>query len=88
MPIYEYKCKCGSEREVKLPFTDSDTAQVCECGRVMQHKISLSSFTIKPTGRQNALDTLNTGCYPDGSKKKQVEQLVAAGLEQPPKSVW
>lgn len=90
MPLYEYRCKCGGKREVLLPFAESDTAQTCECGGKMQHKISLSSFTIKQTGRQNALDTLNQkgGCYPNPKRKEWVEGLTVAGLDQPPKSVW
>jgi len=79
MPIYEYYCECGREIEVKLSYKDSDMPQICECGRVMSKKMSLSGFTMKPTGKQMALDTLNSNAV-KGSHKRQIEQLAARGI--------
>ena len=85
MPIYEYKCKCGNEGEDKLPLNSKPP--ICGCGEVMQLKMSLSSFLMKPTGRQMALDTLNSNVV-GGRRKEWAEQHGAAGLENPPKRVW
>jgi len=79
MPIYEYSCECGRETEAKLPYEDSDMPQMCECGRVMTKRISLSRFAMKPTGRGMALDTLNSNAV-KGKHKSQIEQLAARGL--------
>jgi len=82
MPIYEYKCKCGSEREVKLPFAESDKAQTCVCGEVMQRQMSAPNFVMKQYGRQMALDSLNAkgGGFPNGRYKAGAQQLTASGL--------
>jgi len=79
MPIYEYYCECKKEKEVKLSFQDADLTQVCECGKVMRKKISESSFTVKPTGRGMALDTLNSNVV-GGKRKKWAENIAAQGL--------
>ena len=79
MPIYEYYCECGRETEVKLSYKDSDVPQICECGRVMSKRISLSGFTMKPTGKQMALDTLNSNAV-KGNHKRQIEQLAERGI--------
>ncbi len=80
MPIYEYKCKCGNEGEFILPLNPKP--QICECGEVMQRKMSASSFVMKPTGRGMALDTLNDkhNGMPNRHWKADAEQLAAAGL--------
>lgn len=79
MPIYEYYCKCNKEKEVKLSFKDADQPQVCECGKVMERKISLGSFVMKPTGRGMALDSLNSGVT-GGKRKAWAENMSAQGL--------
>jgi len=79
MPIYEYSCECNKEKEVKLSFSDADLPQVCECGNVMRKKMSVSSFTFKPTGRGMALDTLNSNVV-GGKRKKWAENAAAQGL--------
>ncbi len=81
MPLYEYQCECKSEREVLLPFHDTQP-QVCECGKAMQRKVSVSSFVMKQTGRGMALDTLN-GDAPGMPKRTwtaDAEIAAAAGL--------
>ena len=90
MPIYEYKCKCGNEREVRLPFTESDKSQTCECGKVMQRQMSVSSFVMKGSANQMALDSLNSpnGGFPDGPDKARAQAGVARGLNRPPKTIW
>jgi len=50
MPIYEYKCECNKEKEVRLSYSDIDQPQVCECGIVMRKKMSVSSFVMGPYG--------------------------------------
>lgn len=79
MPIYEYRCECKKEREVLLP---SPTSQVCECGRVMQLRMSVCSFVVKLTGRGMALDTLNSknGGMPNGRNKAFAERMAARGI--------
>lgn len=77
MPIYEYKCKCGNEGEFILPFNPEP--QICECGDVMQRKMSVSSFVMKPTGRGMALDTLNSNVV-GGRRKEWAENSAAQGL--------
>lgn len=79
MPIYEYHCECNKEKEVKLSFEDADQPQICECGKVMQKKMSVSSFTFKPTGKGMALDSLNSGVT-GGKRKKWAENMSAQGL--------
>ncbi len=80
MPIYEYRCKCGNEREVRLPLEEYDQPQTCECGEAMRHKISVSSFVMKQTGRGMALDTLNGNVLPNKWWKDSAEKAAAAGL--------
>ena len=82
MPLYEYHCECNNEKEVKLSFQDADLPQVCECGKVMRKKMSISSFVMKPTGRGMALDSLNSksGGFPNGRRKAEMQQAVANGL--------
>ena len=79
MPIYEYYCECNKEKEVRLSFEDADLSQVCECGNTMRKKISLSSFTFKPTGNGMALDSLNDGVT-GGKRKDFAESMSATGL--------
>ena len=79
MPIYEYHCECNAEREVLLPFSESDTIQVCDCGETMQRKVPTVSFTLKQYGRQMALDSLNSGVT-GGKRKAWAEAHSAQGL--------
>ena len=79
MPIYEYYCECNKEKEVRLSFEDADQPQVCECGNTMRKKISLGSFTFKPTGKGMALDALNDGVT-GGKRKDFAESMSAKGL--------
>ena len=85
MPIYEYHCKCGREREVYLPLPLNNT-QFCECGEVMLRKISLpSAVIIIPTGKDMALDSLNSkhGGLPGGTDlKDKATAAVAAGIDR------
>ncbi len=82
MPIYEYKCACGKEREVRLSFEEMNVPQVCACGASLQRKVSVSSFTMKPTGRGMALDSLNSkwGGFPEGTSKAKAQRTAAGGL--------
>jgi len=79
VPLYEYHCKCGREREVILSLQESNQPQVCLCGKVMRKKISVSNFTMKQTGRNMALDTLNSNQV-QGRHKKYAEKIAAMGL--------
>jgi len=85
MPIYEYICECGNKDEVLHPW-DSNESQVCECGVVMQRKMPIVSFAMKPTGRGMALDTLNSNVV-GGRRKEWAEQAAAAGLDPPKRTV-
>ena len=81
MPLYEYECECENGREVLLPFRDNQP-QICECGKTMRRKMSLSTFTLKQYGGQMALDTLNDkhGGVPNKWWKAGAEQAAASGL--------
>ncbi len=79
MPIYEYHCECENEREVLLPLRDADQPQICECGKVMQRKMSVPNFTMKPTGKGMALDSLNSGVT-GGKRKAWAENSAAQGI--------
>jgi len=77
MPLYEYKCECGEEREILLSFQHPE--QICKCGKVMQLKVSAYSFTFKPYARDMAKDSLNSrgGGFPDVNKHKSWVQKTA-----------
>ncbi len=81
MPLYEYLCECGKEREAILSFQDT-RPQACDCGEVMQRKVSLSSFVFKQCGTQMALDTLNSKEHgmPNRHWKAAAEKAAAGGL--------
>lgn len=86
MPIYEYRCKCGSEKEVILPIEEYNQPQVCECGEVMQRKMSVPRPAIfVPTGRGMALDSLNSkaGGFPDCDLKSSAQQKAFEGIDSP-----
>jgi len=38
--FYEYKCKCGKEKELQRPVKDRDKSVKCECGKKMKRLIS------------------------------------------------
>jgi len=79
MPLYEYQCECGKEKDILLSFQEADLPQICECGKVMRKKMSLGSFAIKQYGGQMALDTLNSGVV-GGKRKAWAENMAAQGL--------
>ena len=86
MPIYEFKCDCGTEREYYLPFSESGKKLNCECGKVMWRKFSPVNFTMPSTGRDTVLGTLNqeegAGKFPGGDKHRaRYEQAMAKGLD-------
>ena len=58
MPLYEYRCVCGNEREAMCPF---GTPQTCECGKDMERIWSVPRPAVmKQTGNDMALDSLNS----------------------------
>lgn len=82
MPIYEYQCDCGMEKELLLSFKDS-SIQVCDCGKHLQRKLSVPARAIiRNTGKGMALDTLNNkrNGMPDRHWKPMAEKFAAAGL--------
>ena len=88
MPIYEYKCECGTEREVIRPLSEAGKKLRCDCGREMRRKFSISHFTVSVTGRDMVLGTLNqeegAGTFPGGDKhRKRYEQAMSKGLDPP-----
>ncbi len=83
MPLYEFMCECGNEKDILLSFGEADQSQTCECGEVMQRKVSLSSFTFKPYARNMALDSINSkgGGFPDANEHKSwVQQKAFEGV--------
>jgi len=86
MPIYEFKCDCGAERELILPFSRSGEKPECECGKVMRRKFSSVSFVIPQTGMDRVLGTLNqeegAQDFPGGDRyRSRYEQAMAKGLD-------
>ncbi len=79
MPLYEFKCECGEEKEVLLPFQYPE--QTCQCGKTMKQKVSNYSFRFKPQAGQMALDSLNSkgGGFPDVNEHKSWVQQKAFG---------
>lgn len=82
MPIYEYECECGEKEDKLLPMQESSQPQVCTCGKVMRHIMSVSSFVMKQTGKGMALGTLNSKeqGMPNRHWKPRAEQAAATGL--------
>ena len=83
MPIYEYQCDCGAEREIILSFGDGST-QVCSCGETMQRKLSLPApAIIRQTGKGMALNTLNSkrDGMPNKWWKSGAENYAFSGVE-------
>jgi len=84
MPIYEFCCECGKEKEVILPVQERNELQICVCGKAMQRKMSVPLPAIfVPTGKGMALDSLNSkkGGFPDCDLKSKAEQATLAGLD-------
>ncbi|KKL45323.1 hypothetical protein LCGC14_2356850 [marine sediment metagenome] len=81
MPIYEYQCECGVEKELLLSFKES-SAQVCACGKHLQRKLSAPNFVTKQTAKGMALDTLNSkqNGMPDRHWKSYAEQKAFEGV--------
>lgn len=92
MPIYEFRCGCGCEKEVILSLEEYDQPQICECGEVMQLKVSLSGFTFKPYANDMALNTLNEQRYGHGMPnrwwKPEAERKAFEGTQTKAKAVW
>lgn len=49
MPIYEFTCECGNEKE-ELVSIGTETIKCDKCGKVMKKIISKSSFHLKGSG--------------------------------------
>ena len=49
MPVYEFQCECGQEKEVLVPM-GTRTIKCKKCGKDMSKIISLSTFHLKGTG--------------------------------------
>ena len=79
MPIYEYQCECNRKRERNLPLSYFDEPQVCECCKVMQRKMSVSSFVMKQSANGMTLDTIN-GNTVGGKRKEWAKSMAAQGL--------
>jgi len=87
MPIYEFECECGAEKEIMLPFSEAGREQGCSCGQVMRRRFSLASFTISETGRDKVLQTLNKEkggyTFPGGdTHRPRYGQAMAKSLDQ------
>ncbi len=81
MPLYEYQCRCGNGESKILPISQFDQPQMCGCGRVMDRKMSRSSFVMKQTGNEMALGTLNSKQLPNKHWTPRAEGFAAAGLQ-------
>lgn len=94
MPIYEYKCECGIEKETILSYDESDQPQACACGKVMQRKVSRCGFKSKLYGGQMALDTINkrgNGEFegmPNRWWRPEAQRKAFEGMQEKAKAVW
>lgn len=91
MPIYEYKCDCGTKREVSRPMSEAGQEVICSCGLLMRRRFSPVNFTVPQTGRDMILGTLNqeegAGEFPGGDKHRaRYSEAMAKGLD-PPKAI-
>jgi len=87
MPIYEFKCDCGTEREVNCPMNEAGQKQVCKCGQAMWQRFSPVPFSMPQTGRGRILGTLNqeegAQDFPGGDMHRdRYEQAMSKGLDQ------
>jgi len=83
MPLYEYDCECGKQKEILLSMQEGSQPQVCVCGKEMRRKMSVPRPAIfKPTGHGMALDDLNskTNGFPNRHWKAGAEQKAASGI--------
>lgn len=85
MPIYEWKCVCGSKFERYLKYDESDSAPICDCGERASRVISRPMLVVAPdvhyrspiddqpitTMRQRANDMARSGCIPYDPGMKQ-----------------
>lgn len=94
MPVYEYYCTCGCERDEILPFAEFNRPQVCECGEAMKRKIPHTSFTMRVYANNMALEQLNkrgNGQYqgmPNRWWKPFAERKAFEGTQRKEKAVW
>ena len=49
MPIYEFECICGEEKEILVPM-GTETIICSSCGKPMKKIISKSDFILKGAG--------------------------------------
>jgi len=92
MPIYEFACDCGIEREVERPMSKAGQGEKCSCGLLMRRVFSPISFTMPRTGRDNILGILNqeegARDFPGGDMHRtRYEQAMAKGLYPPKQTV-
>ncbi|MCH9621020.1 MAG: hypothetical protein S4CHLAM20_04340 [Chlamydiia bacterium] len=45
MPVYQYKCSCGKEKEEFLPMSEYKKSMLCECGEKMKKIVSAPSLS-------------------------------------------
>lgn len=95
MPIYEYRCECGNEREVIVTYEEATQSEMCVCGEAMQRKVSLPrSPVIVQTANDMALRQLNkrgNGEFqgmPNRWWKPEAERKAFAGTQRKAQTVW
>jgi len=91
MPIYEFRCDCGADREILLPVSECSKKPDCECGKVMERRFTPINFNMPQNGRDRILGTLNqvegAQDFPGGDRHRtRYEQAMAKGLD-PPKTI-
>ena len=85
MPIYAFKCPEHGETERLLPMAEAGQDQACHCGRIMTRLFSPPSVRVPKGTREVVLDTLNREHR--GARTRDAE-LMAAGLEEPPRRAF
>jgi putative FmdB family regulatory protein len=91
MPIYSFYCNsCNKQEDIILPISERDKTHICSCGCETKRIMTFPYPPImKKTGKDMALNSLNNDdTVPDRWYKPQAENLVAAGLERPPKTIF
>jgi len=80
MPIYQYRCDCGQNKELILPISERNNPRYCECGKEMGRVMELPFPALFPsTGRDKILNTLNKEAGYKVRSKRSTEAL-ARGL--------
>lgn len=82
MPIYEYLCDCGKEKEVFKQIKDIDIPVECDCGKIMQRRICAPGYSdFKPYFDWNLTTLDNNDGHWVKSRKHKKELMKKCKVE-------